>query len=505
MSKKRVPSAVPKVERLKKPYLGKHPRVGSYSLTVTEGEPGSYLSCYESDTYTPGRGTPVAVFPSLLDRNQTCRIGVVTPDYDVRSASGEIINTAYWRSTNKITGGGGSYFGSCRDGRKFTRVGPGSISESLRREGSITLPYASVNVVQDMALAKIRALSNMDKSRTQLGEDMAEVHSTWATIKSPVRDLLKKARRLDNLLARHLRKYGTRTKPTGQRVTLEGVKLLADTWLSVKYGLAQLVWTGLAIDDVVTLRANILRAKPVVRLTSRGKVDAEGKIDTVVISSFYSDRVSFHVRHTIVTETRAGILYSMKYPERRDSLGWQLGFTPKDMLPTAYNVLRLSWLLDRFVNIGDAIRATENYLDPELTILSAWTSVYWNEVRSFQATAYTCAPGSTWSVTVDGDVYESTQESVNRNPWAPDLYDCLPSEQVTRALTDMRNIADMAALTVQKLSITRDRLPEINLGGFNDHRIKILPMPGMKNPTDKLKKASWGRSPLTYYQLFTRP
>jgi hypothetical protein len=363
-------------------------------------------------------------------------------------------------------------------------------------DGSMTLDYEQAYTVNGVnpfshpsaddlsslvvSKAKLSALSNMDKTKFSILEDLAEIKSAIGGLLKPAQNTIRAARslsdraskfeRVNGKIISYKRKGGVIIK---SKITAkELAHLFGAGYLEVKFGLAQLFYTGFTIGNLIeSTMVNSAVHRDTRRYVAKGKaLDLSTKSGVVQptaangyhLMNYYQER-SF--------EARAGILYTIKNAAHFDNLSWQLGLGYKEIVPIAWNVMRLSWMVDRVVNVTGAIRAVENFLDPDINILSAWVRL--DEKRVYTRRVYATAPRSgEKSRSVNGDTATDVDCAHTRTPWVPTIADTVPKIDLSGAVNSVGNVLDIVALAASRCSALRSKLKVLGVDdlGFGHKR-----------------------------------
>lgn len=188
-------------------------------------------------------------------------------------------------------------------------------------------------------------------------EILGELHKTLHMIRNPALELRKA---IDSYFS-ELKKVPTKMSSQSRR------KALIQTYLEATYG-----WTPLISDiqsGVQLLRQHQIRSpSSVKKIVTYGSAEASSLGGSVISSNglfsfIYNDnvksRVSFRISAGLLLEA-SGSPYSL--PE-------SLGVLPRDFLPTAWELLPYSFLIDYFTNIGTIIDAW-SYVNGRLAFCS---------------------------------------------------------------------------------------------------------------------------------------
>jgi len=382
--------------------------------------------------------------------------GIHWPGAKKAIAQGTVINNPYSVSTITYFGGGGSYGGYSPINGSFDATGPGSITAWLATAwggyNAASLPEPPTSLSDVVADLKLSCLDRIDKSKFGFGEDIAEIGKLIDTLKHPVDTIYQLAEELAPSL-----EVVARTK--GKKKKKAAMSRLARTYLAVKYGLVQVIWTAANAADLyrdqVDQAINAQYTKPKMfpkRFTARANKNwtDQNSADVTVAGCVFSGT------RECSRQVRVGILYEVRDPSLREGFPWKVGLRAKDILPTAWAVMPMSWLVDQYVNIGHCIRAVENLADPDVHVLAGYIGVKTVTRETLTATSYNPRGiwSSDWEVTVSGDTVGREEASYNRSPWVPSIADVLPNVQVP----SVTGIAETAIMAASKL---KEALPAL--------------------------------------------
>jgi hypothetical protein len=123
------------------------------------------------------------------------------------------------------------------------------------------------------------------------------------------------------------------------------------------------------------------------------------------------------------------------------------GLRIKDASKTAWQLVPLSFMVDRVSNISQAISAISNLNDPGLRILAA--SVV-TRASSNKSLDLKMAYHNTHQFNVDNVMSLKTYD-YTREVWNPSASDAIPGFSPGNLVEDARSIVDLLALTIQRL------------------------------------------------------
>jgi len=440
-----------------------------YTYKKVSGSPGVYTECnLELKSYgvvtghATGGGTHLGVDVSR-------RYGIATPDARMKIARGDIIMTPYALTRTVRSGGGGVYRAVGKyNGVDNTWSGPGSITFLVSSGDNYNPPALETCPTTALInLAKTRALSAVDKSQFAFMEDLTEMKQTLGMLRNPLKGAMGRIRQLEKAYAsagrraHELKLKGIPLKKWfhSQEYEIIGAGLM-QTYLEVKYSLAQVFYTAIRVSEDLQDRALVKAARKPNRFVAKGKsVWTTSRSDTVQGSDW-----QHYLERDVSVEARAGVIYSVRDPDSREAWTWRYGIRAKDIVPNAWAVMRLSWLVDQFVNVGNSIRAVENFLDPDIHIAIGWVSVKQDTVSKI--TTLGLRPGhpmlANYNVEFQGDTFTSSDTSFNRYVWVPTLYDTLPSYD-PRSIHNITTLFDSFAVAISSMKGLAPKLQKLGV------------------------------------------
>jgi len=184
----------------------------------------------------------------------------------------------------------------------------------------------------------ISCLENRGKGQANLLEDLAEMEKTFAMLESPAENIIS--------LVKSLRRNGRRLRAY-RKVAANSKALIifaSSEWLRFRYGIMPIVASIKAIRKAMETG---YKKSPKV-YTARAMKNLN---KTIFINYHYADSaVTFDHRKTTSEEVSLRASFSDSY-----TLGplQDLGFTFRDIVGLPWELLRYSFVLDWFVNIGD--------------------------------------------------------------------------------------------------------------------------------------------------------
>jgi DNA-binding FrmR family transcriptional regulator len=209
---------------------------------------------------------------------------------------------------------------------------------------SVLAPPDVVARVRNRCISRFVGRAKEVQSSIEGGQDLGEIKQTIESIKHPLKSLSQSLTQYLTALRKRKKRNWTKT---------EASKVLADTYLEFHFG-----WQPLAAD-VAQLIADARRSRFDQYVVSASAQEVY-QVDQATLSTSLG-----YPGGTVRIPYRTKLIYSMRMRGGVSSLAsagqlsWaqSLQLTPKDWLPTAWDLLPYSWIADYFVNIGDILGA----------------------------------------------------------------------------------------------------------------------------------------------------
>lgn len=392
------------------------------SRSRVEGPEIQDLTWVDSST-----GNPEGTVPCTMHTKTESMDDVVIPDFHRRSQNGEIFNnpceyTKYVSTAN----GGGSYQAYDINEVPVQHAEGGSVTLALAAyHGISTRVIHTLDPGQgDLAIqsARSKALSYIDSTPYAFLEDSLEIRETLRFLRNPLNGL----RKLSRSFNKEVRKHKIRKRADA----------IADVWLEYRFAASPLLRSSMQIYDALQDKT----WKRPQRRTARGNSDVSNS-GARLYESANGKHFFLDSRWEMKYEARAGILYEVSNPVR--DLNFKTGMRMKDIPEGLWAITPYSFMIDRVVDISGGIRAITNLLDPNLSILSAWTTKK-SESKTIDRASHQEHP----SVRVDitGDPVETREFEYQRDPWSPSISDVLPPSDLKGLVSDSTKILDLLAL-----------------------------------------------------------
>lgn len=203
----------------------------------------------------------------------------------------------------------------------------------------------------------------------ELRETLRQLSRPYAGIQKLMGDYLRKlALGKQGVYAKHLttrRVKRIRSRAAERAANHELDKILADTWLETTFGLLPLLSDARSAAEAL---ARYVNGDEIVRRKVRGSgaryATEEGHYKDY--SSYCRGELTCDADWLVREEVRVtynGGLRTRMYGAGNLQRDWidLVGLGPRDFVPTAWNLLPWSWLVDYFSNVGDVLEAQWTY------------------------------------------------------------------------------------------------------------------------------------------------
>lgn len=231
--------------------------------------------------------------------------------------------------------------------------------------------FTSNDVAMMLSEVSTGVLSKRGRGDTNLWETVAEFGQTLDLFRKPTLRLREWANKLTS---------ARRVRPPRGREPVDNRKVVSDSaslWLTYRYGILPIV------RDVEAIIQNLQKLRQSVRKTTRDSVRRNALSGSSGLISYGALRIPWSAEVTVECDVRGMSL---------DQVDWhlldQLGFSAKSLLTLPWELVRLSFVLDWFVNVGDFLNA--------ITPAIGWTHLgSCAVIKKTYKTVYTVGEGST--------------------------------------------------------------------------------------------------------------
>jgi hypothetical protein len=397
---------------------------------------------------------------------------VVVDNYHAQIKAGAIINNPCDYSVSKREDSGPSTeisYNPPYSGTSTTVSQTGPITQyRLSQENATGYEYLPSLAPSgaSVAEAKQKAIANIERTPFAFGEDIGELRETFKFLRNPIatvyntalsfrhdldklsglkssrqsiadrvrrknRDVLKQ-RKAESLLARveQLRERHLKS------ATRRELRNIASVWAEYQFALAPLVRS---VSDVMEAFSQTEGSLPE-RLSARGKSEHTEEISG---THTYANRHSFESTSSLHVDIKASILYEVTNPVR--DWRFKLGLRGKDLPTTMWQLMPLSFMVDRMLDVSSFSAGMMNMLDPHVRILSACVRTKSTQTGSVRYTGY--VPSTLWSTTGSGNTLKDTEFRYLREPWTPLVQDTVPKFKPLGLVEDATKVFDLAAIS----------------------------------------------------------
>lgn len=356
---------------------------------------------------------------------------VVTPGFHKRIAAGEIINNACSYSHQKFWKVGHSTmsFQNIAYPNDWNSYDGGN--QTLKRTPPITTPPKTRDVE---SVAKVRALAHIDRSTYAFGEDIGEIRETIRFLRHPAESLRKLADEMSvKILKRDFSAHVSRAKA------------IADVWTTYRFAATPFVISMMDALEAYNQGIHQEHRERLDRLTARGFDDDTGNTQDTYSNVGYFTYIGDR-SYDLEIKGHAQLLYSVKNPA--ENWRFNLGLRNKDIPLTTWQLVPLSFMVDRVLDISTAIQAAMNIADPSVSILSGSYTQREEHVRTTHC--HTIDTHPIYDGTIDGSVNYYSSYYHRRDPWSPSLSDVTIPFDKGGLTKDVTSIVDLLAITLQK-------------------------------------------------------
>ena len=353
----------------------------------------------------------------------------VTPNYHSRIAAGDIINNACVMSKHLLEEGGGHWYSEHVSNPNVGLETTGDFFPVQRGQDGVVYIPETPDASECHLVAMQGALAAIDETPYNFLEDVGEIGETLRFLKSPGRSLLK--------LARDSQKKSWKIRKNRKQKARQTAEALNDLYLTQRFAMTPLVRS--AFDAFDAYNSDKITRPP--RISARGfsRKEITKSGETVYINAG-SYTTSYTRSYSSKVDVRATILYTHT---GGTGAAFKTGLRGKDIPVTAWQLVPLSFMVDRVYDISKTIRGVANLSDPRLTILAASVTEKLDDEGTISLDEAT-QPGYTVTVSGNGS-YE--RHLYNRQIWLPAFSDSKPVFMPAELVKDARSIADLFSLS----------------------------------------------------------
>jgi hypothetical protein len=388
---------------------------------------------YDTAEVTRSYDTDLSYGPYLVAADSESIDDFVTRHYLRKIREGVIINNPCHYERSKVSQA--SYPGSASgvrfsDGKHWEATG--AVTEWVMSENPQFLaspPDPSLDNSKSLDRARLVALSNIDKTPYAFGEDIGELGETIEFLRRPMFSMVHLAKRFRKDVLKRL----------SAKKALYHAQAVASVWLEYRFAFQPLVQSSWNLVESFSKKRDALPP----RRSAHGRSTVQGSQSS---TSSATSRYGFTQTKTVNVEHKASILYEVTNPVT----GWRhtYGLRGKDIPTTLWQLLPLSFMVDRVYDVSSFCRAIINLADPRVSILAGSTTTKTDSVYTVQLVSQYA---SGWTYNTNGNVHIVDNFTYDRQLWYPSIFDTVPDFTPGYLVGDALKIADLGSLIIQNI------------------------------------------------------
>lgn len=382
-------------------------------------------SIYESGTHETGNG-----LESIQD--------FVTKNYKSRIAQGHIINNPCSYERSSFIEEEGSYYASHKTlNKQYEGFGP--VMANLKQELLATIhPFLNlpaIDVGSVISDATQQCVADINSSPNSFAEDTLEVAETLRFLKNPGRSLYKLAEDVQKRSWKIRKKKGAKARQVADA--------LNDLFLTRQFALRPLVHSAFDAVDALNSKLDYNAA----RYNARGFSSKTETYSGVVYGNATpTNYYRFQVNNSIKVSVHAYVLYTHR--DKRGGLH-KYGVRGDDGFVGLWNVVPLSFMVDRMYDISSFIRGFNALSDPKLKVL---TSGYVKRTHKVGKISVIDQVNPSYDVSVSGSQSAEEYFYTRYTDWHPSLRDVVPVFKPQALIKDAQSTAELFSLSAGILS-----------------------------------------------------
>jgi hypothetical protein len=377
---------------------------------------------------------------------------VLTRNFHTRAAAGEIIvnpltyvvrkstipdDVASWK--NELTGVTHSV-DDCAS-LHLLRTTCGYLPRNvLEFPGTAEIP---LDTGHELYLRKQAALAFIDKPQFDFGEDLAEITETVDLLVNPLKSLRKLLKAFNKDVDKALNAKGALLSFSRKAEAIAGI------WAQYSFAIAPLMRS---IEDLLV--AVQAKSDLALRKTSRSKGTLEGfTTDQISGSHGGSPKTpamsnTYEVTNVKTVSFHVGITYDAP---QLDTVRNKLGLENKDLLITAWEIVPLSFMVDRIVSIKNVLSSLLNLADPNVEIKGGFVTKRVEEKLTVLATDWSIQTPTDSLVNFAPLPHVVEKFTMTREAWLPTLVNAVPIPNPKELVRTASHVADLASLVTLTL------------------------------------------------------
>lgn len=307
----------------------------------------------------------------------------------------------------------------------------------LRAQTAVVSASKSLNAQQR---SLVQAYAKMNESALMIGESLADFGATVGMLQRPFRSATE-------LASRMVKEVNLRKKKTSRSAK----QAAADAWLEYRYGWRPLLMdTEKIISETHKNRQKSERSRLVARsgFTLQEKVSGsipEQDGSTAGYYLYWTGAYSSEVTQRV----SAGVMYSVLNGTSTMALDKFMGSRARDVVPTMWELLPYSFVVDWFVGVGDWLQAISP--DPKIVVIDNWVTIVEETITRCNASSSRPMTASTMAGNLGGS------ERISRR-YIRVCGNSLPNTPVRKLSAYKLNVVDGLALSLKNLQFLFGKL-----------------------------------------------
>lgn len=282
--------------------------------------------------------------------------------------------------------------------------------------------------------AKHLALSRVDSTPYEFFEDLMEIRETLQFLRNPLSAISELAKDYKRALMR---------KVSNKKVA----KDIASLWNQYRFAFSPLVRSLMNGMEAMEKFESLKRPA---RRTAHGHSMAETPPDRVGHDTVAGTLVrQYWQTSSVQCEGHAAIHYQVSNP----LVDWRfaLGLRLKDLPKTFWQIMPLSFMVDRLFHVSNMISGLVNLADPTVSILASSFTSRQTKVSKVELWHRFEVNGVTTHSIAHPDHVVYTTYTYKRDPWAPSVYDTIPQLTPKNLVKDITSILDIVSIALSRL------------------------------------------------------
>jgi len=286
------------------------------------------------------------------------------------------------------------------------------------------------------AHAKQFALGNVDSTPHEFGEDLGELGETLRFLRKPLASIAGIAR-----------SFARKKRAINASNVTDKAKALADAWMAYQFALLPLIRSVENAMEAWVLWDESLRPA---RRTAHGFSEKQSTASSLHQTAPGSSHVyEFKHESLWLVNAHASILYEVTNPI--DDWRYRLGLRWKDLPSTGYELIPLSFMVDRVINLKNAIKGIINLADPRVSILAASLTLRTDKQHTVSCYNEYWGYGELDCTITDPDHVQFVEFTYDRTVWLPSIADTMPVFNKTGLIDNVTKVTDLCAIIVSRL------------------------------------------------------